>query len=177
MQKASWRQDVDQDQEMARRARLIATEAQGKIACLQSGHAATVWVRCHDMRFSAPLCDACATERMHYAAIIRAPIDLGMLRDVPLVTTIGGIDLVQLATALLDGAVGSVPMTELATVPSAGRVMCEELTSRLHRSLLPSEQMAAEQIIAAELRTRHAKKRAELRETQIALHSPRRIFA
>jgi hypothetical protein len=128
------------------------------------------------MRFAAPLCDPCAVERMQYAAIAKAAVSLDPLVNVPLVTSIEGIDLVQLTAEVLDGVVGDHAMTSVENVPGTVSAVAAVLDGKLRRALLPSEQAAVINAARGEFIRRQREKRANLRHTQSSLASPFSVF-
>lgn len=177
---ATWRQEVNDATELARRATYAATEAAGQIPCLKCGHPAVVYVRVQAMRFAAECCDTCAAERMEYAAIARATVELDKLVGVDLPMMVdgidGSIDVAQLVRDVLDCAVGDHDVRAVQSVPGGVAAALLVLAGKMRRAITPSEQAAVVAATRVEFLRRLKEKRAALRETQSRLASPFSVF-
>lgn len=82
------------------------------------------------------------------------------------------IDLDALVVAVLDGAVGDQPMSELATMDGACAAVTNVVVEKAGRALTVSEQMKVDIATATEFNRRKIEKREGLRDTQERLHNP-----
>lgn len=88
------------------------------------------------------------------------------------------IDLDDLVVAVLDGAVGDRPMTSMETLHGACDAVEAEVVKRVGRPLMDGERAKLYIVAGSEFNRRRMQKRADLLETQTALHNPMaRYFA
>jgi len=86
------------------------------------------------------------------------------------------IDLAALVTAVLDGAVGDQPMTQLSTMNGACDAVMAVVVAKIGRPLRDGERAKLYIEVGTQFNQRRAQAQRDLVETREALWSPLRVF-